>query len=176
MTQAVSTAAARPGSVKRRSVAGTVVAILSAAAIAAACSGLPSIDDLRALPAAGLSPPDSQHLSRNERAAEDTIEGPVAAILGDIMVTKLEPVAIFDFYAAELGQRGYAPDDRNLANIRTTVEVQVHVWRKGDVIARVAILRAGDPRVPRLPAAAQDASLFELAFIAKPPEDVASPS
>lgn len=143
--------------------------------MAAACSGLPSIGDLKALPEAGLAPPGTQHLSRNERAAEDTIEGPVPAILGDIMVTMLDRDAIFDFYATELRQRGWAPDDRDLSNIRTTVEDEVHVWRKGDVIARVAILRVGDPRVPPLPMAAQDGSLFELAFIAKRPDASASP-
>jgi len=138
-------------------------------AVVASCGGPPSLGDLKRLPEAGLAPPDAVHVSRNERDAERTIEGPVPAILGDVMATPLDPAAIFDFYDAELTNRGYSRDDRDLSNIRTTIEEEIRVWRKGDVVARVATLRVGDPRVPPLPAALPDATLFELAFIAKGP-------
>jgi len=135
-------------------------------AVVAACGGPPSLGDLKMLPEAGLAPPDAVHISRNERDAERTIEGPVPAILGDVMATTLEREAVFDFYEADLTNRGYIRDDRDLSNIRTTIEEEVRVWRKGDVVARVATLRVGDPRVPPLPAALPEATLFELAFIA----------
>ena len=92
------------------------------------------------------------------------------------MATTLEREAVFDFYEAELADRGYTRDDKDLANIRTTIEHELRVWRKGDVVARVAFLRVGDVRVPAPPAGMPDASLFELAFIAKPPENFAPPS
>lgn len=141
---------------------------------AASCGGPPSLADLKALPEAGLAPPDAVQVSRNERDAEQTIEGPVPAILGDVMATTLDPAEIFDFYDTELTTRGYARDERDLANIRTTIEDEVRVWRKGDIVARVATLRAGDPRVPAVPPAVPDAALFELAFIAKRPDAVTS--
>ncbi len=143
---------------------------------AASCGGPPSLSDLKALPEAALAPPDAVQVGRNEHDAEQTIEGPIPAILGDVMATTLSPGEIFDFYDTELTARGYARDERDLSNIRTTIEDEVRVWRKGDVVARVAVLRVGDPRVPALPAALPDAVLFELAYIAKRPDAVNSPN
>lgn len=122
--------------------------------IIAACGGppFPALSDLKALPEAGLAPPGAAHVSRNERDSERTIEGPVPAILGDVMATTLEREAVFDFYEAEFADRGYTRDDKDLANIRTTIEHELRVWRKGDVVARVAFLRVGDVRVPAVPA------------------------
>jgi hypothetical protein len=142
--------------------------IVTLTLIVAACGGSPpALSELKALPEAGVAPPGAVHVSRNERDAERTISGPAPAILGDVMATTLAREAVFEFYEAELTTRGYARDDRDLANIRTTIEEEVGVWRKGDVIARVAFLRVGDVRVPAVPAGMPDASLFELAFIAK---------
>jgi hypothetical protein len=138
-------------------------------------SRLPSLGELKALPEVGLAPAGAVHLGRNEREANRTIHGPVPSILGDVMATTLEPDAVFDFYETELAERGYVRDDRDLSNIRTTIEDEVRVWRKGDVIARVAILRVGDPRVPPLPNGMTGAGIHELAFIAKAPESFASP-
>lgn len=142
---------------------------------AASCGGPPSLADLKALPEAGLAPPGSVPINRNEHGAEDTIEGHVPAILGDVMATSLEAQGIFDFYDKELTDRGYVIDPKDLSNIRTTIEDEIRVWRKGDIVARVAILRVGDPRVAPLPEGLTDGAMFELAFIAKAPEDFSSP-
>lgn len=148
--------------------------MLVTAVAVASCGGPPSLGDLKALPEFGLAPPAAIHVGRNEREAEQTVEGPVPAIAGDVFATALAPEGIFDFYDTELTARGYIRDDRDLANIRTTIENEVHVWRKGDVIARVAVLRVGDLRVPPVPTELPDSTLFELAFIARESEAVTS--
>ena len=48
-------------------------------------------------------------------------------------------------------------------NVRTTTEESVQVWRRNDLVARVAILIKGDPRNP--PAGGYE-TLYELAFAA----------
>ncbi len=126
--------------------------------------------DLKARPESGLHPPTASLIAHNEHDAEQTIDGPIVAVVGDIFATDADADAIFAFYESELPKYSYVRDDGDLSNIKTTVEESVRVWRNGNVVARVAIYRAGDPQVPALPADMTGGTLFELALIAKPPD------
>ena len=87
------------------------------------------------------------------------------------MVAREGPAdGIFAYYEAELSKLGYARDDRDASNIKTTVEKAIRVWRNGDVVARVAIYRADDPQLAPLPSDMTDGTLFELALTTKSPD------
>jgi hypothetical protein len=134
--------------------------------------GVPSMAEIKARPESGLHPPTARLVAHNEHDAEQTIDGPIVAIIGDVFAldADADADAIFAFYETELPKNGYVRDDGDLSNIKTTIEESVRVWRNGNVVARVAIYRAGDPQVPPLPADMTGGTLFELALIAKPPD------
>jgi hypothetical protein len=145
--------------------ARTLIFALVAALVVAACGAGPrSLSDLKAVPETGLHPPDARFVSHNESEAEQTIDGPIAAIVGDVFATDSDADAILAFYETELTRRGYVRDVRDGWGVRTTIEVTVWLWRHDDVIARVAIYRADDPRLPALPAELPNGTLFELAL------------
>lgn len=149
------------------------VSFLTVAVVAAVAScgdGLPSMAELKARPESGLHPPDARFISHNEHDAEQTIDGPLVAIVGDIFAIDADADSIFTFYDMELSKLGYVRDDRDLSNVKTTEEEAVRVWRNGDVVARVAIFRIPDAQAPPLPPDMPDGSVFELALIAKPQE------
>jgi hypothetical protein len=139
-------------------------------AVAACGGGVPSMAELKARPEYGLHPPTARLVAQNEHDAEQTIDGPIVAIVGDVFAIDANADAIFAFYETELPKYGYVRDDGDLSNIKTTVEESVRVWRNGNVVARVAIYRADDPQVPALPADMSGGTLSELALIAKPPD------
>jgi len=126
--------------------------------------------ELKTKPESRSHPPTARLVSHNEHGAEQTIDGPIVAIVGDIFAIDADADGIFAFYETELPKYGYVRDDGDLSNIKTTVEESVRVWRNGNVVARVAIYRADDPRVPAVPADMMGGTLFELALIAKPPD------
>lgn len=126
--------------------------------------------ELKTRPESGLHPPDAQLVSHNEHDAEQTIDGPVVAIVGDVFAIDDDADGVFGYYATELPKLGYARDDQDLSRIKTTTEETVRVWRNGGVIARVAIYRENDPQVPLLPSGMTQGILFELALIAKAPD------
>jgi hypothetical protein len=139
--------------------------------VAVSCGrGVPSMTELKARSESGLHPATARLVAHNEHDAEQTIDGPIVAIVGDVFAIDADADAIFAFYEAELPKYGYVRDDGDLSNIKTTVEKSVRVWRNGNVVARVAIYRAGDPQAPALPADMTGGTLFELALIAKPPD------
>lgn len=140
------------------------------AAVASCGGGLPNLVDLKGLPEAGLHPPDAIPVSHNEREAEQTVDGPVVAIVGDVFATEDDAAGIFAWYENALAKLGWVRDDHDLAQIKTVMEDEVRVWRRGDVVARLAIYRAGDPQLPPMPAGLSDGTMFELALIAKAPE------
>jgi hypothetical protein len=145
--------------------AGTLSLTVIATVVIASCGGgSRSLSDLKSLPESGLHPPDARFVSHNEHDAEQTIDGPLAAIVGDVFATEDDADGIIAFYDAELTRRGYVRDDRDPWNVRTTIEVTVRVWRHDDVAARVAIYRADDPQVPPLPSDMPNGTLFELAL------------
>jgi hypothetical protein len=141
-------------------------------AVAASCGGggVASMAELKARPESGLHPPTARFVAHNEHDAEQTIDGPIVAIVGDIFAIDADADAIFAFYETELPKHGYVRDDGDLSNIKTTVEESVRVWRNGNVVARVATYRADDPQVLPLPADMTGGTMFELALIAKPPD------
>lgn len=126
--------------------------------------------ELKARPESGLHPPDARLVLHSENDAEQTIDGPQAAIVGDIFAIEDDVDAIFAYYDTELPKLGFVRDDGDLSNIKTTAEAAVRVWRNGDVVARVAIYRGDDPRPPPLPSDMTNGTLFWLALIAKPPD------
>jgi hypothetical protein len=133
-----------------------------------ACGGVPSMAELKARHESGLHPPGARPLAHNEHDTEQTIDGPVVAIVGDVFAIYADTDEVYAYYDAELPKHGYVRDDGDLSNIRTTIEESVRVWRNGNVVARVAIYRAGDPQVPTLPPDMARGKVFELALIAKP--------
>jgi hypothetical protein len=139
-------------------------------AVAACGGGVPSMAELQARPESGLHPPTARLVAHNEHDAEQTIDGPIVAIVGDVFAIDADADAVYAFYETELPKYGYVRDDGDLSNIKTTVEQSVRVWRKGNVVARVAIYRADDPQVAPLAADMTGGTLFELALIAKPPD------
>ncbi len=147
-----------------------ILAIVALAAVASCGGSLSSMSALRSRPESGIHPQGASFVSHNEHDAEQTIDGPLAAIVGDIFATEDDAASIFAYYDTELGKLGYVRDERDLSNIKTTVEETVRVWRNGDVVARVAIYSKHDPQLPPLPSAMADATLFELALIAKSPD------
>lgn len=144
--------------------------VVAVAAVAACGGEPPSMDELKSRPESGLHQPDARLVAHNENDAEQTIDGPLAAIVGDIFAIQGDADASFAYYETELPKYGYVPDDDDLSHIKTTAEQAVRVWRNGDVVARVAIYRADDPRLPSLPSDMAGGTLFELALIAKPPD------
>ncbi len=139
-------------------------------AVAACGCGVPSMAELKARPESALHPPAARLVAHNEHGAEQTIDGPIVAIVGDVFAIDADADAIFAFYETELPKYGYVRDDGDLSNIKTTVEESVRVWRDGNIVAWVAIYRADDPQVPPLPADMTGGTLFELALIAKFPD------
>jgi hypothetical protein len=135
-----------------------------------ACGGIPSMAELKARYESGLHPPGARLVAHNEHGAEQTVDGPVVAIVGDVFASAADADEVYAYYDAELPIHGYVRDDGDLSNIRTTIEESVRVWRNGNIVARVAIYRAGDPRVPTLPPDMARGEVFELALIAKPPD------
>jgi hypothetical protein len=140
------------------------------AAIVGCGGGVPSMAELKARHESGLHPPGARLVAHNEHDAEQTIDGPVVAIVGDVFASDADADAINAFYETELPRHGYVRDDGDLSNIKTTVEESVRVWRNGNVVARVAIYRADDPRLPPFPSDMSSGMRFELAMIAKPPD------
>lgn len=154
-----------------------IFAVVALAAVASCGGGLSSMSALKSRPESGIHPPDASFVSHNEHDAEQTVDGPLAAIVGDVFATQDDAASVFAYYNAELAKLGYVRDERDLSNIKTTVEETVRVWRHGDVVARVAIYRKHDPQLPPLPSGMSDGTLFELALIAKTPDaDSARPS
>jgi hypothetical protein len=129
----------------------------------AGCGGLPSLDDLNALPERSLRPDGAVLVSHNEHPAERTIDGPLPAITADVLGTDLPPAEVYAWYDDALRAAGWTRDPGDLMNVRTTTEESVQAWRRNDVVARVAILIKGDPRNP--PAEGYE-TLYELAFAA----------
>ena len=147
----------------------TLIAVVILAVVSCG-GGVPSMAELKARPETGLHPPTARPIAHNEHDAEQTIDGPIVAIVGDRFATDPDADAIFAFYEAELPKYGYVRDDGDLSNIKTTVEEAVRVWRNGNVVARLAIYRADDPQLPPLPSDMTGGTVFELALIAKPPD------
>ena len=135
----------------------------------AACSGLPSVSELKSRPESALHPAAARFLSHNEHGAESTIEGPIPAIVGDVYAINDDADAVFAFYDAELPKLGYVRADRDLFTTRTTIEEKVRVWRNGDIAARVAIYRSPDVQVQPPPSDMPGATLFEIALVAQAP-------
>jgi hypothetical protein len=145
--------------------AWTLTLVVIATVVIASCGGgLRSLSELKSLPESGLHPPDARFVSHNEQDAEQTIDGPLVAIVGDVFATRDNADGIFAFYETELTRRRYVRDERDPWGVRTTIEVTVQVWRHDDVVARVAIYRADDPQVPLLPSDLPNGTLFELAL------------
>jgi hypothetical protein len=142
---------------------GLLIAVLSFGLGVAGCGGPPSLDDLNALPERSLRPEGAALVSHNEHPAQSTIEGPIPAITGDVLGTELPPAALYAWYDDALRAAGWTPDPGDLMAVRTTTEESVQVWRRNDVVARVAILAKHDPRNP--PAGGHE-TLYELAFAA----------
>jgi hypothetical protein len=142
---------------------GHLVGLLLFGLVVAGCAGLASLDDLNALPERSLRPDGAVLVSHNEHPAQATIEGPLPAITADVLGTDLTPAAVYAWYDDTLRSAGWTRDPGDLMSVRTTTEESVQVWRRGDVVARVAILTKGDPRNP--PAAGYE-TLYELAFAA----------
>ena len=147
-----------------------ILAAVLLGAVASCGDGLPSMAELKSRPESGIHPPDARFVSHNEHDADWTIDGPMVAIVGDVFATEDDAEAILAYYETELPKHGYVRDDGDLSNIRTTIEEAVRVWRNGDVVARVAIYRAGDPQIPPLPPDMADGTLFELALTTKSPD------
>src|SRR5258705_13796646 len=105
-------------------------------AVAASCGGggVPSMAELKARPESGLHPPTARFVVHNEHDAEQAIDGPIVAIVGDIFAIDADADAIFGFYETELPKHGYVRDEGDLSNIKTTVEESVRVWRNGSVV------------------------------------------
>jgi hypothetical protein len=146
--------------------------IVAVAVAVVSCGGLPSMAELKIRPESGLHPPNARLVAHNEHDAEQTIDGPIVAIVGDVFAidADADADATFAFYEAELPKYGYIRDDADLSNIKTTIEESVRVWRSGNVVARVAIYRADDPQVRPLPGDMVGGTLFEIALIAKLPD------
>lgn len=132
--------------------------------------------DLKSLPVAGAHPPDARIVSHNEHDAEQTIDGPVPAIVGDVFATAASAADVFDYYEARLPDLGFTRDHESLYRIETSIEDEVRVWRDGSVVARVAVYAAGEPQLPPLPSDMTGGTLFELALIAVPPDQNATSS
>ena len=142
----------------------SILAIVGGTIVASCGGGPSSLSDLKSRPELGIHPQNARFISHNEHGDEQTIDGTLTAIVGDVFATNDDTDHIFEFYAAELSQRGYVEDDGDLANIRTTVEETVRVWRNGETVARVAIYRKDDPQLPALPSDMPNGTLFEMAL------------
>jgi hypothetical protein len=146
------------------------VTLAVAALVAIGCGdGLPSLDDLKASPAAGIHPTDAVVVSHFENNAEQTVDGPVVAMVGDVFAINDDPDSVFEFYEAGLTKLGFVRDDHDLSVIKTVMETDVRVWRQANVVARVSIFRTDDPQLPPIPPDFQGGTVFELTLIARPP-------
>lgn len=81
--------------------------------------------------------------------------------------------AIYDrsFYSDELGRASWTVDAIDSVGIPTTVETSVDVWRKGDVLFRLSMLRKDDPRVPAAQRPGEFDTFYQVTLIAKPLAD-----
>ena len=106
-----------------------MIALAVVAVVAHGCgSGLPSLADLKASPAAALHPAEAVAVSHNEHDAEQTVDGPVVAIVGDVFAINDRPDAVFAFYDAELDKLGFARDDRGLYFARrASAEIRLYL-------------------------------------------------
>lgn len=84
-------------------------------AVASCGDGLPSMAELKSRPESGLHPPDARFVAHNEHDAEQTIDGPVVAIVGDVFATEDDADGIFAYYETELPRLGYVRDDGDLS-------------------------------------------------------------
>lgn len=73
------------------------------------------MSELKSRPESGIHPPDARFVSHNEHDAEQTIDGPVVAIVGDVFATEDDADGIFAYYETELPRLGYVRDDGDLS-------------------------------------------------------------
>lgn len=125
------------------------------------------------MPEAGLHPDGTELIFRNANPRENTMEGPIPAILGDVFGIQLSPDELYAWYGRELEARGWVRDPLDTSSFRTTIEDSARVWRKGDVVARIAIFTKGDPQNPATSAADRFETVYEIALIAKAKESFA---
>ncbi len=147
------------------------------AGVAAGCGGLPSLDDLNRMPEATLAPEGAQLVSHNEHPRENSPTGPVAAITGNVFGVDLHSDELYAWYGRELEARGWTRDPLDTSGVRTSLETSVRVWRKGDVVCRVAVFDKDSPH-PQNPTktAASYETIYEIALISKARESFATPS
>jgi len=122
------------------------------------------------MPEAGLHPDGSSALSHNEAPREDTVDGPVPAIVGDVFGVQMNPDQVYAWYTTELEREGWTRDLNNTSNIRTSIEESARAWTKDSVVARIAIRRKGDPQGLPTSVTNRFETVYEIALIAKPRE------
>lgn len=93
-----------------------------------------------------LVAPDSTMVADLSRPRRETIEGTNRAMDGHRYGSAATADAVVRFYERELTARGWGPS-KDVSGIRGTNESIAHVWQKGAIVFRLAILREGDPRL-----------------------------
>ena len=115
------------------------------------------------------SGPGSVDLHHAESEAIGSIEGPSPPFVTDVVGVDADPAEVMAFYGDELPKASWAPDVRDPARVPTTVETDIAVWLKGDVIIRVSILRKDDPRVPGSERAAEFQTFYQVTILPASP-------
>ena len=113
--------------------------------------------------------PGSVDLHHSESAAVGSIDGNTPAFRTDVIGVDAPADAVMRYFSDELARASWTIDTTDSVGIPTTVETAVQVWRKGDVLFRLSILRKDDPRVPASDRAGEFDTFYEVTLVAKPP-------
>ena len=127
------------------------------------------------MPEASLHAPSSTSLFHTESDAWTTIEGSSPAFSTTIFGSPNSADDILSGLRTELMGAGWTEDTFDSSGIPTTAEERAEVWRKGDALVRLSVLRKGDPRNPAHDKASAYATHYQVTLLAKPPAKI-SPS
>ena len=141
-------------------------ALLLVCAMVAACGsgGGDALATLKAMPEAGLLPPDSTVIASLDFPAEDGFEGHSNAETGHVAGAALTASELITFYNTELAKRGWKPSRWNAEP--STTEQSAMSWEKETVVLRLSLTKSGnDPRLPSAEDQARFPTIFRVVLI-----------
>ena len=116
----------------------------SAVLLVAMTACAPSMASLQSETDGQLSAPGSTQVQDGGHGAENSIEGPIPAIVWRRYAIDAKPDAVLSFFDDELASRGWLAGGGS-SGIRSTDETTARSWHKDDRILRVGIFRVPPP-------------------------------
>lgn len=132
-------------------VAAVAVAVLAFAFLAGRTG---DVERLRSMPEGSLAYPGSTEIDRGGFESSPSVTGDVAASAWRVLGVDASPDEVYEYFAAELTQRGWRDDSRSSSAIPATDESTAHAWTRDGLTFRLGIRdpdswRADDALVER---------------------------